>query len=163
MIYYVADFPWDAIPLSYYSWCRKRLFNMINELPTIFEIVSGTAKKQSKEKSSVSNHSGNKSKSNSKAVKGFPLYNAFIWWRKLQYICGQSPLSRSGLFEGNSTELCFPQWEVLTCYQVLFFCLTIIILVKCNIKENVWSNNSILINQIAFCHFKIRISYELAF
>ncbi|KAL0009934.1 hypothetical protein SO802_005042 [Lithocarpus litseifolius] len=46
---------------------RKRLFNMINELPTIFEIVSGTAKKQSKEKSSVSNHSGNKSKSNSKA------------------------------------------------------------------------------------------------
>ncbi|KAK7858101.1 phd finger protein alfin-like 5 [Quercus suber] len=45
---------------------RKRLFNMINELPTIFEIVSGTAKKQSKEKSSVSNHSGNKSKSNSK-------------------------------------------------------------------------------------------------
>lgn len=52
---------------------------MINELPTIFEIVSGTAKKQSKEKSSVSNHSGNKSKSNSKVVKGFPVYNAFIW------------------------------------------------------------------------------------
>nr|XP_043624644.1 PHD finger protein ALFIN-LIKE 4-like [Erigeron canadensis] len=46
---------------------RKRLFNMINDLPTIFEIVSGAAKKQVKEKSSVSNHSGSKSKSNSKA------------------------------------------------------------------------------------------------
>ncbi|XP_030448410.1 PHD finger protein ALFIN-LIKE 4-like isoform X2 [Syzygium oleosum] len=44
---------------------RKRLFNMINDLPTIFEVVTGTAKKQSKEKSSVSN-SSNKSKSISK-------------------------------------------------------------------------------------------------
>ncbi|KAI6682009.1 hypothetical protein NL676_035890 [Syzygium grande] len=44
---------------------RKRLFNMINDLPTIFEVVTGTAKKQSKEKSSVSN-SSNKSKSSSK-------------------------------------------------------------------------------------------------
>ncbi|KAK6268238.1 hypothetical protein QUC31_012398 [Theobroma cacao] len=48
---------------------RKRLFNMINDLPTIFEVVTGAAKKQTKEKSSVSNHSSNKSKSNSKAVK----------------------------------------------------------------------------------------------
>lgn len=39
---------------------------MINELPTIFEVVTGTAKKPTKEKSSVSNHSSNKSKSNSK-------------------------------------------------------------------------------------------------
>ncbi|CAN1218297.1 PHD finger protein ALFIN-LIKE 5 [Linum perenne] len=39
-----------------------RLFNMINELPTIFEIVSNPAKKQSKEKSSISNHSSTKSK-----------------------------------------------------------------------------------------------------
>ncbi|KAJ1424503.1 Zinc finger, PHD-type [Sesbania bispinosa] len=46
---------------------RKRLFNMINELPTIFEVVTGTAKKQVKEKSSVSNNSGSKSKSSSKA------------------------------------------------------------------------------------------------
>ncbi|XP_059645622.1 PHD finger protein ALFIN-LIKE 4-like [Cornus florida] len=45
---------------------RKRLFSMMNELPTIFEVVSGTAKKQQKEKSVVSNHSSNKSKSNSK-------------------------------------------------------------------------------------------------
>ncbi|XWS16191.1 hypothetical protein CRYUN_Cryun34aG0063900 [Craigia yunnanensis] len=45
---------------------RKRLFNMINDLPTIFEVVTGAAKKQAKEKSSVSNHSSNKSKSNSK-------------------------------------------------------------------------------------------------
>ncbi|KAI7727689.1 hypothetical protein M8C21_008152 [Ambrosia artemisiifolia] len=45
---------------------RKRLFNMINELPTIFEVVSGHAKKQTREKSSVTNHSNNKSKSNTK-------------------------------------------------------------------------------------------------
>ncbi|XP_073137942.1 PHD finger protein ALFIN-LIKE 5-like [Henckelia pumila] len=45
---------------------RKRLFNMINELPTVFEVVTGAAKKQQREKSSVSNHSSNKSKSNSK-------------------------------------------------------------------------------------------------
>ncbi|KAK4427380.1 PHD finger protein ALFIN-LIKE 5 [Sesamum alatum] len=45
---------------------RKRLFNMINDLPTVFEVVTGAAKKQQKEKSSVSNHSSNKLKSNSK-------------------------------------------------------------------------------------------------
>ncbi|KAJ6957465.1 hypothetical protein NC653_039424 [Populus alba x Populus x berolinensis] len=45
---------------------RKRLFSMINDLPTIFEVVTGTAKKLVKEKSSVSNHSSNKTKSNSK-------------------------------------------------------------------------------------------------
>ncbi|KAK6128042.1 hypothetical protein DH2020_038206 [Rehmannia glutinosa] len=47
---------------------RKRLFNMINDLPTVFEVVTGAAKKQQKEKSSVSNHSSSKSKSNSKSV-----------------------------------------------------------------------------------------------
>ncbi|XP_057514359.1 PHD finger protein ALFIN-LIKE 4-like isoform X1 [Actinidia eriantha] len=45
---------------------RKRLFNMINDLPTVFEAVTGAAKKQQKDKSSVSNHSSNKSKPNSK-------------------------------------------------------------------------------------------------
>ncbi|KAF2304069.1 hypothetical protein GH714_026841 [Hevea brasiliensis] len=45
---------------------RKRLFTMINDLPTIFEVVTGTVKKQVKEKSSVSNHSSTKSKSSSK-------------------------------------------------------------------------------------------------
>ncbi|OIW17118.1 hypothetical protein TanjilG_25405 [Lupinus angustifolius] len=45
---------------------RKRLFNMINELPSIYEVVTGAAKKQVKEKSSVSNQSGSKSKSSSK-------------------------------------------------------------------------------------------------
>ncbi|CAN7025046.1 unnamed protein product [Brassica rapa subsp. trilocularis] len=45
---------------------RKRLFNMMNDLPSIFEVVAGTAKKASKEKSSVSNNSSNRSKSNSK-------------------------------------------------------------------------------------------------
>ncbi|KAK2406506.1 PHD finger protein ALFIN-LIKE 4 [Trifolium repens] len=48
---------------------RKRLFNMINELPSIFEVVTGAAKKQVKEKSSVLNNSGSKSKSNSKAQR----------------------------------------------------------------------------------------------
>ncbi|XP_065848823.1 PHD finger protein ALFIN-LIKE 4-like [Euphorbia lathyris] len=45
---------------------RKRLFNMINDLPTIFEVVTGTAKKQMKEKTPISNNSSNKSKSNTK-------------------------------------------------------------------------------------------------
>ncbi|RZB75989.1 PHD finger protein ALFIN-LIKE 4 [Glycine soja] len=44
---------------------RNRLFSMINELPTIFEVVTSAAKKQVKEKSSVSNNSGSKSKSRS--------------------------------------------------------------------------------------------------
>ncbi|GAA0183901.1 DNA metabolism protein [Lithospermum erythrorhizon] len=46
---------------------RKRLFNMINDLPSVFEVVTGSAKKQQKEKSSVLNHSSSKSKSNSKS------------------------------------------------------------------------------------------------
>ncbi|CAJ1973569.1 unnamed protein product [Sphenostylis stenocarpa] len=45
---------------------RKNLFSMINDLPTIFEVVAGKPKKQGKEKSSVSNRYNNKSKSNSK-------------------------------------------------------------------------------------------------
>ncbi|KAF8036161.1 hypothetical protein BT93_C1996 [Corymbia citriodora subsp. variegata] len=45
---------------------RKNLFTMINDLPTIFEVVTGAVKKQTKEKISVSNHSSSKSKSGSK-------------------------------------------------------------------------------------------------
>ncbi|KAF5200459.1 Phd finger protein alfin-like [Thalictrum thalictroides] len=46
---------------------RKRLFNMVNDLPTLYEVVNGTEKKQVKvEKSSVSNHSSNKAKTNLK-------------------------------------------------------------------------------------------------
>ncbi|THU61656.1 hypothetical protein C4D60_Mb07t25620 [Musa balbisiana] len=45
---------------------RRRLFNMINNLPTIYEVVTGTAKKQSKEKTSNSN---SKNKSNSKTSR----------------------------------------------------------------------------------------------
>jgi hypothetical protein len=41
---------------------------MINDLPTIFEAVTGLAKKQGKEKS-VSNNSSTKSKSNTKVSK----------------------------------------------------------------------------------------------
>ncbi|CAN4099425.1 unnamed protein product [Withania somnifera] len=48
---------------------RKRLFNMMNDLPTIYEVVTGVATKQLKDKSTVSNHSSDKSKSNSKAVR----------------------------------------------------------------------------------------------
>jgi hypothetical protein len=51
------------------SSCRKRLFTLINDLPTIFEVVTGSAKKQAKEKTSGSSHNSNKSKSGSKAVK----------------------------------------------------------------------------------------------
>lgn len=44
---------------------------MVNDLPTIFEVVTGAAKKQqqTKDKSSISNHSSSKSKLNSKVVK----------------------------------------------------------------------------------------------
>ncbi|XP_045804076.1 PHD finger protein ALFIN-LIKE 4-like isoform X2 [Trifolium pratense] len=44
---------------------RKQLFDMINDLPTIFEDVTGLAKTQRKRKS-VSNNSSTKAKSNSK-------------------------------------------------------------------------------------------------
>ncbi|XP_022966039.1 PHD finger protein ALFIN-LIKE 4-like [Cucurbita maxima] len=45
---------------------RKRLFTMINDMPTIFEVVTGGVKKQGKDKSLVSNNSSNKSKTGSK-------------------------------------------------------------------------------------------------
>ncbi|KAK7260766.1 hypothetical protein RIF29_27063 [Crotalaria pallida] len=48
---------------------RSSFLILINDLPTISEVVTGMAKKQGKEKSSVSNHSYTKAKSNSK--KGF--------------------------------------------------------------------------------------------
>ncbi|CAH8361659.1 unnamed protein product [Eruca vesicaria subsp. sativa] len=53
---------------------RKRLFNMMNDQPSVFEVVTGAsaAKKQSKVKSSVSNSSSNRSKSNSKFPKVEP-------------------------------------------------------------------------------------------
>jgi len=43
---------------------RRRLFQMINGLPTIFEVVTGTTKKQTKEK--TPNNSSKSNKSNSK-------------------------------------------------------------------------------------------------
>jgi hypothetical protein len=39
---------------------RRRLFNMINNLPTIFEVVTGAAKKQTKEKAPNSTNKPNK-------------------------------------------------------------------------------------------------------
>lgn len=59
-----------VISIHIISWIRKRLFNMINDLPTVFEVVTGADKKQQKEKSSVTNNSSSKSKSHSKVVKG---------------------------------------------------------------------------------------------
>jgi hypothetical protein len=41
--------------------CRKRLFTMINNLPSIYEVVTGTAKKEPKEKTPKSNNKTNKS------------------------------------------------------------------------------------------------------
>ncbi|CAD6268020.1 unnamed protein product [Miscanthus lutarioriparius] len=40
---------------------RKRLFTMINNLPSIYEVVTGTAKKELKEKTPKSNNKANKS------------------------------------------------------------------------------------------------------
>ncbi|XP_047944707.1 PHD finger protein ALFIN-LIKE 5-like [Salvia hispanica] len=48
---------------------RKRLFNMINDLPTIFEVVTGASKMQFKDKLGATTHSGNKSKPNLKMEK----------------------------------------------------------------------------------------------
>ncbi|KAI9109400.1 hypothetical protein K1719_019454 [Acacia pycnantha] len=61
--------PTNACPYTFLQELfgnQKPFFNMINELPTIFEVFTGT-KKQLQEKSSGSNHGGNNSKSNSKA------------------------------------------------------------------------------------------------
>ncbi|XP_021277264.1 PHD finger protein ALFIN-LIKE 4-like isoform X4 [Herrania umbratica] len=76
---------------------RKRLFTMINDLPTIFEIVTGGAKKQGKEKSSVSNHSSNKSKSSSKPALNLlniqrackPRMRRREWMRKMKRSMGK--------------------------------------------------------------------------
>ncbi|KAL8101542.1 PHD finger protein ALFIN-LIKE 4-like [Apium graveolens] len=59
--YFGARFGFDKVD-------RKRLFNMINDLPSIYEVVTGAAKKQSMEKSSVSNHSSSKPKPNPKRI-----------------------------------------------------------------------------------------------
>ncbi|XP_074288656.1 PHD finger protein ALFIN-LIKE 4-like isoform X2 [Silene latifolia] len=55
---------------------RRRLFNMINDLPTIAEVVSGAAKNQVKERSTVSNFSSSKSKTNSKSHPGMQVKHA---------------------------------------------------------------------------------------
>lgn len=50
---------------------------MMNDLPTIYEVVSGKSKKQS-EKLSVSNRSSNKSKLGPKGVN-FKLFHKSLW------------------------------------------------------------------------------------
>lgn len=86
---------WDdtcfgLIPFNIFSYlyclCRKRLFNMINDLPTIYEAVTtGASKKQSKEKSAVSNHGNNKPKSNPKVGKSFSIsfFKSIVWIKLL--------------------------------------------------------------------------------
>ncbi|OAY65271.1 PHD finger protein ALFIN-LIKE 6-like isoform X1 [Ananas comosus] len=54
--YFAARFGFD-------KEARRRLFNMINNLPTIFEVVAGTPKKQTKEKTPNSSSKNNKSSS----------------------------------------------------------------------------------------------------
>ncbi|KAM7251011.1 hypothetical protein ACFE04_022894 [Oxalis oulophora] len=51
---------------------RKRFFNMINDLPTIFEIVTGAIKKPQKEKLSTTENNNGKSKSTSKVYTLLP-------------------------------------------------------------------------------------------
>ncbi|XP_074294836.1 PHD finger protein ALFIN-LIKE 4-like [Silene latifolia] len=54
---------------------RRRLFNMINDLPTVYEAVTGKAKKQV-ERSKVSQHSSTKSKSHSNSHPGMQVKHA---------------------------------------------------------------------------------------
>jgi hypothetical protein len=58
---------------------RKRLFNMINELPTVFDVVTG--KKPVKEKPVVNNTAGNKTKATGKVVShaGCVVVYILIW------------------------------------------------------------------------------------
>ncbi|XP_068335267.1 PHD finger protein ALFIN-LIKE 4-like [Pyrus communis] len=58
-LYFGARFGFDKTE-------RERLFNMMNDLPSIFEVMAVIAKRQSKEKSSVSNNSIHSPKSSSK-------------------------------------------------------------------------------------------------
>ncbi|XP_055828700.1 PHD finger protein ALFIN-LIKE 4-like isoform X2 [Solanum dulcamara] len=59
---------------------RKKLFDMINDLPTIHEVVTGVPKTQQKEKSTVSNQSKNKSKPNASKAS-----ESQVKFRKLQH------------------------------------------------------------------------------
>ncbi|TQE04765.1 hypothetical protein C1H46_009618 [Malus baccata] len=61
-LYFGARFGFDKTE-------RERLFNMMNDLPSIFEVMAVIAKRQSKENSSVSNNSIHRPKSSSKGVK----------------------------------------------------------------------------------------------
>ncbi|KAM3404158.1 hypothetical protein ACQJBY_007318 [Aegilops geniculata] len=67
--YFAARFGFD-------KEARRRLFNMINNLPTIFEVVTGAAKKQIKEKAPNSTHKSN-NKPSMKTVSEDTIYAAF--------------------------------------------------------------------------------------
>lgn len=70
---------------------------MINGVPTIFEVVTGNMKKQTKEKSSAANRNGNLSKSDSKVVKTITFFYSFsLFWEtkigKVEHQIALSPL-----------------------------------------------------------------------
>ncbi|KAJ3681418.1 hypothetical protein LUZ60_015907 [Juncus effusus] len=52
---------------------RRRLFNMINNLPTIYEVVTGTAKKPSKDKTTPNSSTKSNTKSGSKPPSRPPM------------------------------------------------------------------------------------------
>lgn len=103
------------LPVKWNFWHRKRLFTMINDLPTIFEVVTGSTKKQPKEKSSISNHSSNKSKSGSKGVKEiYTCFSAFVFYYYDFFHCcvGQRSLPYASKLMPSHTSFvlhsCFP-------------------------------------------------------
>jgi hypothetical protein len=64
---------------------RRRLFNMINNLPTIFEVVTGAAKKQTKEKAPNSTNKPNKP--SSKMVSSYTLLLPAVQHSAYNFLC----------------------------------------------------------------------------
>ncbi|KAK8638824.1 hypothetical protein V6N13_137233 [Hibiscus sabdariffa] len=95
---------------------------MINDLPTIFEVVTGVAKKQTEKKSSVSNDSSNKSKSNVMDEEEFRETVTLVSYypRTVEEVFWDFKGRRAGMIKALTTEkenLClygFPseQWEL---------------------------------------------------
>lgn len=59
----LAQLPPDSpVEVNVHSACRKRLFNMINELPTVFDIVTGKKQKEKANNATPPNKGPGKSK-----------------------------------------------------------------------------------------------------
>ncbi|XP_050937719.1 PHD finger protein ALFIN-LIKE 5-like [Cucumis melo] len=81
---------------------KRRLFNIINDLPTVFEVVTNIAKKQVKEKSSSAN--GSKSKSSFKFI-GYIFYLSRIFRVKLKCKkCAQGSRRQGKRYEEDEDE-----------------------------------------------------------